>query len=91
MYITLGGMQTLRVYYLENKGIVYKARLVCTVWYKDGRDNYVKWNDEGIARVIPLKTGHARVVSGSKNQARIKNNTFIPIRKHFQSANFDQK
>ena len=26
---------------LENKGIAFKARLVCTAWYKHGRDHYL--------------------------------------------------
>ena len=63
---------------LENKGIVFKARLVCTAWYQHGRDHYY-------ALVIPRKyNGHGHVLSGRTNQASFKNNTFIIILKHFQ-------
>ena len=46
---------------------------------------FFKWNDEGIARVIPRKNnGHPVFMSGRINQASFKNNTFILILKHFQ-------
>ena len=54
-------------------------------WYKHVRDHCFKWNDEDIARVIPRKNnGHAHVLLGRTKKARIKNNTFIRIFKHFQ-------
>ena len=31
---------TLGPWHLENKGMIFKARLVCTAWYKHGRDHY---------------------------------------------------
>ena len=61
-------------FYLDNKGIAFKARLVCAAWYKHGRDHYLSGKNNG----------HARVLSGRTNQARIKNNTVILILKHFQ-------
>ena len=64
-------------YYLENKGIVFKAK-----WFVR-RDitrerPFFKWNEEC------RNNGHARVLSGRTSQTRFKNNTFILIiLKHF--------
>ena len=71
------------IFYLENKGIVFKARWIERPDKTQARPLF-KWNDEGIAQVISRRNnGHARVLSGRTNQTRFKNNTFILILKHF--------
>ena len=52
------------IFYLENKGIVFKAR-----WFerpdKTQARPLFKWNNEGIAQVISRRNNdHARVLSG---------------------------
>ena len=63
-------------YYLENKGIVFKAKwfVICMAWYHITLARPLfKWNDEGIARVISrTNNGYARVLSGQTNQTRFK-------------------
>ena len=69
---------------LENKGIVFKARWFVRLDITRARPLF-KWNDEGIARVIPRKNnGHVRVYIGPYKPSRFKNNTFIIILKHFK-------
>ena len=58
--------------HLENKGIVFKAR-----WFvrpdKTRARPLLKWNDEGIARVISRKNNdHTRVLSARTNHLALK-------------------
>ena len=48
----------LKMFKNENKGIVFKLRLVCTAWYKHGREHYLSGKNNGHAHVIrPYKPG----------------------------------
>ena len=77
--------ETICIFYLENKGIVFKARWFVRPDINTARPLF-KWNDAGIARVISRKNnGHVRVYIGPYKPLRFKNNTFIIILKHFQN------
>ena len=59
-------------HYLKNKGIVFKARWFVRLDITRERP-LLKWNDEGIARVISRKHNYyARVLSSRTNQTRFK-------------------